>query len=128
MDTKKQRQCRHDVRLTKSGNARSKLLLVVPTESLTNRKWLLGGLLSGSECQRPGWFLHMKYQSCPNFIALPPLINVAYHNLLSDSTSFLVSHPWHAEYKLTPEGPVRIEQPNWWWYGIPDGIHKYIDE
>ena len=39
MDTEKQRQCRQDdVRLTESGNARSEQLLVVPTESLTNRE------------------------------------------------------------------------------------------
>jgi len=41
MDTEKQRQRRRDdVRLTESGNARRKQLLVVPTESLTNRVWL----------------------------------------------------------------------------------------
>jgi len=41
MDTKKQRQHRcDDARLTESGNARNKQLLVVPTESLTNRVWL----------------------------------------------------------------------------------------
>ena len=41
MDTEKQRQHRRDdVRLTESGNARSKQLLMVPTESLTNRAWL----------------------------------------------------------------------------------------
>ena len=41
MDTEKQRQRRRDdARLTESGNARSKQLLVVPTESLTNRVWL----------------------------------------------------------------------------------------
>jgi len=45
-------------------NARSEQLLVVPTELLTNREWLPGELLSGSECQRPGRFLDMKYQSC----------------------------------------------------------------
>jgi len=65
MDTEKQRQRRRDdVRLTKSGNARSEQLLVVPTESLTNREWLLGELLSGSERRRPSWFLEIKYQSC----------------------------------------------------------------
>ena len=65
MDTKKQRQHRHDgTRLTESGNARSEQLLVVPTESLTNRQQLLGELLSGSERRRPGWFLEMKYQTC----------------------------------------------------------------
>ena len=42
MDTEKQRQSRRDdARLTESGNARSEqLLLVVTTESLTNRVWL----------------------------------------------------------------------------------------
>ena len=50
MDTEKQRQCRHNyARLTENGNARSKQLLMMPTESLINREWLLGELLSGSE-------------------------------------------------------------------------------
>ena len=41
MDTEKQRQRRRDdARLTESGNARSEQLLVVPTESLTDRVWL----------------------------------------------------------------------------------------
>ena len=39
-------------------------LLVVSTESLTSRQWLPGELLGGSEHQRPGWFLDMKYQTC----------------------------------------------------------------
>ena len=48
-DTDKQRQRRRgSARLTESGNVRSKHLLVVPTESLTNRQQLLGELLSGS--------------------------------------------------------------------------------
>ena len=65
MDTEKQRQRRRDdARLTESGNARTEQLLVVPTESLTNREWLPGELLNGSECRRPGWFLDMKYQTC----------------------------------------------------------------
>ena len=65
MDTEKQRQCRRDgARLTESGNARSEQLLVVPTESPTNRQRLLGELLSGSEHRRPGWFLDMKYPTC----------------------------------------------------------------
>ena len=56
MDTKKQRQHRHDnARLTESRNGRSEQLLVVPTELLTNREWLAGKLFSGSERQRPGW-------------------------------------------------------------------------
>ena len=41
MDTEKQRRRRHnDARLTESRNARSKQLLVVPTELLANRVWL----------------------------------------------------------------------------------------
>jgi len=66
MDTEKQRQRRRDdVRLTESGNARSEQLLVVPTESLTNRarEWLPGELLNGLERRRPGCFLDMKYQT-----------------------------------------------------------------
>jgi len=50
MDTEKQRQCRRDGgRLTKSRKVRSEQLLVMPTELLINRQWLLGELLSGSE-------------------------------------------------------------------------------
>ena len=65
MDTEKQRQRRRDeARLTKSGNARTEQLLVVPTELLTNREWLPGELFNGSERQRPSWFLDMKYQTC----------------------------------------------------------------
>jgi len=65
MDTEKQRQHRcNDTRLTKNGNARSDQLLMVPTESLTNREWPPGELLSGSEHQRPSWFLDVKYQTC----------------------------------------------------------------
>ena len=64
MDTEKQRQLRRDgARLTESENTRSEQLLVVPTELLTNRKWLPGELLNGLECRRPGWFLDMKYQT-----------------------------------------------------------------
>ena len=36
----------------------------MPIELLANREWLPGELLSGSEHQRPGWFLDMKYQTC----------------------------------------------------------------
>ena len=50
MDTEKQRQHRcDDVRLTESGNARRMQLLVMPTESLTNREWTPGEFLSGSQ-------------------------------------------------------------------------------
>jgi len=50
MDTEKQRQHRcDDIRQTESGNARREQLLVMPTEVLTNREWLPGELLSGSE-------------------------------------------------------------------------------
>ena len=65
MDIEKQRQYRcSDARLTESRNARSEQLLMVPTESLTNREWLPGELLSGSERRKPGWFLDVKYQTC----------------------------------------------------------------
>ena len=65
MDTEKQRQRRRDdARLAEGGNARSEQLLMVHTESLTNREWLPGELLSGSERRRPSWFLDMKYQTC----------------------------------------------------------------
>jgi len=64
MNTEKQRQRKHDdVRLTERANARSEQILVVPTESLPNRECLPGELLSGSERQRPGWFLDMIYQT-----------------------------------------------------------------
>jgi len=57
MDAEKQRQRRRDdTRLSKSGNTRSEQLLVMHTELLSNREWLPGELLSGLECQRPGWF------------------------------------------------------------------------
>ena len=50
MDTDKQRLCRcDDARLIESGNASSKQLLMIPTESLTNREWLPGEFLSGSK-------------------------------------------------------------------------------
>jgi len=50
MDTEKQRKHGHnDVRLAESGNTRSEQLLMMPTELLTNREWLPGELLSGSE-------------------------------------------------------------------------------
>jgi len=66
MDTEKQRQRRHnDARLTESGNARSEQLLVMPTESLTNGELMAARrALDGSEHQRSGWILDMKYQTC----------------------------------------------------------------
>ena len=74
MDTEKQRQRRRgDARLTESGNARTEQLLVVPTESLTNREWLPGELLNGSEHQRPGWFLDMNIR-----LVLLPLNSVLF--------------------------------------------------
>jgi len=66
MNSKKQRQCRRNgARLTESGNVRSEQLLMAPTESLTNREWLLGELLSGSERRRPGWFLDINNRLAP---------------------------------------------------------------
>ena len=73
MDTEKQRQLRHDdMRLTESRNDSSKQLLMMPTESLTNREWLPGEFLSGSERRKPGWFLDMKYQTCFGMATLGP--------------------------------------------------------
>jgi len=89
MDTEKQRQHRRDnMRLIECGNARSEQLLVVPTESLTNREWLPGELLNGLECQRPGWFLDMKYQTCfrnfsIKFIGRKTALSHEYHNIYS---------------------------------------------
>jgi len=78
MDTEKQRQRRRDgARLTESGNTRSEQLLVVPTESLTNRKWLPEELLNGLECRRHGWFLDMKYQTCCTRLCTSTLIQVS---------------------------------------------------
>jgi len=52
-DSEKWRQCRGDnVRLTESGNARSKQLLVMPTELLTDCEGLPGELFGGSECSK----------------------------------------------------------------------------
>ena len=62
IDTEKQRQCRrNDARLTKSRNARSEQLLVMPTESLTDWEWLPGELLSGLECSNVWLFLDRKH-------------------------------------------------------------------
>ena len=61
MDTEKQRKRRYDARLAESGNTRSEQLLMVPTELLTNREWLPGELLSGSERWRPAWFLDILF-------------------------------------------------------------------
>jgi len=63
MDTEKQRQHRRDdVRLTESGNARSKQLNTRGAYRVANQQSLV--CLSGSERWRPGWFLDMKYQTC----------------------------------------------------------------
>jgi len=63
MDTEKQRQHRRDdARLTESGNARTEQLLVVSTESLTNREWLPGELLNGLERQSRKARLVCRYE------------------------------------------------------------------
>jgi len=69
MDTEKQRQRRHDdARLTESGNARSKQLLVMPTESLTNREILCimaaRRALEWITTSKARLVLDMKYQTC----------------------------------------------------------------
>ena len=105
----KQRQRRRDdARLTESRNARSEQLLMLPTESLTNREWLPRELLSGSERQRPGWFLDMKYQTCSksrynnygntllcwfNSIELLPSLSDYSTSKLSDSLCFTGDQP-----------------------------------
>jgi len=64
MDTKKHRQHRRDdARLTESRNARSEQLDTRGAYRVTNQRSL--ACLSGSEHLRPGWFLDMKYQTCP---------------------------------------------------------------
>ena len=63
MDTEKQRQCRRDdARLTESGNARREQLNTRGAYRVANQQSL--ACLSGSERQRPGWFLDMKHQTC----------------------------------------------------------------
>ena len=50
-DTAEQRQQKCDnIRLIKSGHARSEQLFMMPTELLTDWEWLLGEPLSGSDC------------------------------------------------------------------------------
>ena len=97
MDTEKKRQRRRDdVRLIKSGNARSKQLLMRPMESLTNREWLPGKLLSGSEHQSPGCFLEMKYQTCywSGWSGSLPITQALIHaNFTSHTTHFLLPSP-----------------------------------
>ena len=74
MATEKQRQRRHDgVRLIENRTARREQLLVMPTESLTNREWLPGELLSGLERRRPAWFLDLKYQTFSALTSPMPL-------------------------------------------------------
>ena len=100
MDTEKQRQRRrNDVRLTESGNARSKQLLMMPTESLTNREWLTGELLSGLEHWSPGFFLGMKYRTCcwSGWSGSLPFTHALIHENFTSYDSFslpLSSHTW----------------------------------
>ena len=88
MDTEKQRQrIRDSARLTESGNTRSEQLLVVPIDSLTNRQWLLGELLSGSECRRPVF----RYEISDLFIYMYILLPFGdYVRKIPDSPRFSV--------------------------------------
>ena len=64
MDTEKQRQCRRDnTRLTKSGNARSEQLLVVPSAyRVANQQRVAArGALEWIGASKPGWFLDLSY-------------------------------------------------------------------
>jgi len=64
IDTEKQRQHRrNNARPTESGNARSEQLLMVPLQSLTDRQWLPGELLSGSEHSKAWLVLRYKVSS-----------------------------------------------------------------
>ena len=70
MDTEKQGQHRRDdARLTESGNARSDQLNTHGAYKVANQQSL--ACLSGSERQRPGWFLDMKYQTCFESMLVP---------------------------------------------------------
>ena len=65
MDTEKQRQRRRDnARLTKSGNARSEQLLVVPSayRVANQQRMAARRALEWIGASKPGWFLDMKYQ------------------------------------------------------------------
>ena len=65
MDTEKQRQRRHDdVRLTESGNTRSKQLNTHGAYTVASANQQSLACLSGSQRRRPCWFIDMKYQTC----------------------------------------------------------------
>jgi len=65
MDIEKQRQHRcDDVRLTESGNARSKQLLMMPTEPLTNREIATRRALEWIGTSKALLVLDMKYHTC----------------------------------------------------------------
>jgi len=97
MDTKKQRQCRRDdARLTESGNASSEQLNTRGAYRVTNQQSL--ACLSGSERQRPGWFLDMKYQTCflvSEFDVTPSLVGGAARYLKSSGFQILFAMVLH---------------------------------
>ena len=67
MDTEKQRQRRHDeARLTKSGNARSEQLLVVPSayRVANQQRMAARGAVEWIRASKPSWILDMKYHTC----------------------------------------------------------------
>jgi len=94
LDTEKQRQFRCDVaRLIENGNARSKQLLVMPTESLTNRE---NGCQESSwvdwSVEGPAFFLDMKYlsrQTWPslNASSIWPQVHILMHRYTQRSHS-----------------------------------------
>ena len=49
-----------DVRLTKSGNVRSKQVFVTPTEKPTNEEWVPGEYLSRLKCSK-AWLFFFGY-------------------------------------------------------------------
>ena len=64
-DTEEWRQCRcGDARLTENRNAKSKQLLMLPTEQLTDWEWLPESPWVDGNVQRPGcFFFEVKYQT-----------------------------------------------------------------
>ena len=72
-DTEEHMQCRHDnVRLTESRNTRSEQLVVVPTEKLTDCKWLPGEPLNGSKCTKAWMFFKYIYEISDLLSAVRP--------------------------------------------------------
>ena len=84
--------------------------------SLTNRVWLSGELLSGSERRRPGWFLDMKCQTCLSVDPYGLWSFLTQYSLQSACCSVLDRTQPHSqdaweERKMRPGKKVRPNQP-----------------